>query len=47
MPLLEEIEKMDINQIVKNYDELDRHTSYGTDAWWEIYISKKEEESNN
>lgn len=46
MPSLEEIEKMDINQVVKIYDEKDKHTVYGTDAWWKIYISKKEEEAN-
>lgn len=46
MPSLEEIEKMDIKQVVKIYDDKDKNTAYGTDAWWKIYISKKEEESN-
>jgi len=46
MPSLEEIEKMDIKQVVKIYDDKDINTVYGTDAWWKIYISKKEEESN-
>lgn len=46
MPSLEEIEKMEIKQVVKIYDKLDQHTVYGTDAWWKIFISKKEEKAN-
>lgn len=46
MSSLEEIENMNIKQVINIYDDIDKHTVYGTEAWWKIYVSKKEDEIN-